>query len=61
LLAQLRKRALLTQTFDNIQQLDTTIQEDIRMLVGWNLKEEEALAKRSTLYWKDLQGVPVSS
>lgn len=45
LLAQLGKLALLTQAFHRMEQLDIAIQEDIRQLIGWNLKEEEVLAR----------------
>jgi hypothetical protein len=44
LLAQLGKLALLSQAFHRIEQLDAAMQEDIRQLIGWNLKEEEVLA-----------------
>ena len=44
LLTQLGKLALLSQAFHRIEQLDAAMQEDIRQLIGWNLKEEEVLA-----------------
>ena len=53
LLAQLGKLALLTQAFHQMEQLDAAMQEDIRQLIGWNLKEEEMLAsgERVTDSW----------
>jgi uncharacterized Zn finger protein len=53
LLAQLGKLALLTQAFHRIEQLESAMQEDIRQLIGWNLKEEEVLAngERITDNW----------
>src|SRR5258708_5895454 len=44
LLARLGNLALLTQAFHRMEQLDAAMQEDIRQLIGWNLKEEEVLA-----------------
>lgn len=41
LLAQLGLLALLTQAFHRLSQLDASLQEDVRQLVGWTLKEEE--------------------
>ena len=45
LLWQLGQLALLTQAFHNIDQLDPGLQEDVRQLVGWNLKEEEVIER----------------
>lgn len=45
LLSQLGQLALLTQAFRRIDQFDTALQEDIRQLIGWNLKEEEVIAQ----------------
>ncbi len=45
LLWQLGLLALLTQAFRNIDRLDPGLQEDIRWLIGWNLKEEEVIER----------------
>src|SRR5579883_2887023 len=45
LLTQLGKLALLTQAFQNIDQLDPALQDEVRQLVGWALKEEEVITR----------------
>lgn len=45
LLSHLGQLALLTQAFHHTDQLDTPLQEDIRQLIGWNLKEEDVVAQ----------------
>ena len=45
LLSQLGQLALLTQAFRRIDKLDTPLQEDIRHLIGWNLKEDEVIER----------------
>ncbi len=45
LLSQLGQLALLTQAFHCIDTLDNPLQEDIRQLIGWNLKEEEVIER----------------
>lgn len=44
LLSHLGQLALLTQAFRRIDQLDRPLQEDIRQLIGWSLKEDEVIA-----------------
>jgi hypothetical protein len=41
LLSELGRLALLTHSFARIEALDAALQEDVRQLVGWALKEEE--------------------
>lgn len=41
LLGELGRLALLTHSFARIEALDAALQEDVRQLVGWALKEEE--------------------
>lgn len=41
LLAQLGQLALLSQAFHRLDALDAALQEDVRQLVGWTLKEDE--------------------
>ncbi len=45
LLFQLGQLALLTQAFHRIDQFDASLQEDIRQLIGWNLKEEDVVVQ----------------
>ena len=45
LLFQLGQLALLTQAFHHIDQFDEALQEDIRQLIGWSLKEEDVVAQ----------------
>lgn len=45
LLTQLGKLALLTQAFQNIDQLDPALQDEVRQLVGWTFKEDEVIAR----------------
>jgi hypothetical protein len=45
LLAELGRLALLTHTFRRIDALDPALQEDVRQLIGWSLKEEEVVAR----------------
>ncbi len=41
LLSQLGQLALLSQAFHRLNQLDAILQEDVRQLIGWTLKEDE--------------------
>ncbi len=41
LLAQLSQLTLLSQAFHHLNQLDTPLQDDVRQLIGWSLKEDE--------------------
>jgi len=41
LLSQLGQLALLSQAFHRLNQLDATLQEDVRQLIGWTIKEDE--------------------
>ncbi len=45
LLAHLGQLALLTQAFRRLDQLDPALQEDVRQLIGWSLKEDEVLTR----------------
>ena len=45
LLAHLGQLALLTQAFHRLDQLDPALQEDVRQLIGWSLKEDEVLLR----------------
>lgn len=45
LLAHLGQLALLTQAFRRLDQLDPALQEDVRQLIGWSLKEDEVIAR----------------
>ena len=45
LLAHCGQLALLTHAYARIDQLEPTLQEDIRQHVGWSLKEDEVLAR----------------
>ncbi len=44
LLAQLGKLALLTEAFHHLDQLDPGLQEEVRQLIGWTVKEQDVLA-----------------
>jgi hypothetical protein len=43
LLNQLGKLTLLSEAYQHLDRLDSSLQEEIRQLVGWNLKEAEVL------------------
>ena len=45
LLCHLGQLALLTQAFHRLDQLDPVLQEDVRQLIGWTLKEDEVIAR----------------
>lgn len=45
LLGQLGQLALITHSFQRLDQLPASLQEDVRTLVGWSLKEDEVLAR----------------
>lgn len=45
LLAQLGKLALLTHAYQRLDQLEPAMQESIRQLIGWNVKEDEVIAQ----------------
>ncbi|HLG61507.1 MAG TPA: SWIM zinc finger family protein [Ktedonosporobacter sp.] len=45
LLAHLGQLALLTQAFRRLDQLDPALQEDVRQLIGWSLKEDEVIMR----------------
>lgn len=45
LLGELGKIALLTESYRRLDTLESALQEDIRQLIGWNLKEDEVLAR----------------
>ena len=45
LLGQLGKLALLSEAYQHLERLDTSLQEEVRQLIGWNLKEDEVLAR----------------
>lgn len=45
LLAHLGQLALLTQAFRRLDQLDPALQEDVRQLIGWSLKEDEVIVR----------------
>jgi hypothetical protein len=45
LLADLGRIALLTHAYRGIDTLDSALQEDIRLMVGWTLKEDEVVAR----------------
>jgi len=45
LLAQCGKLALLSEAYRNIDRLHPALQEDVRQLIGWTLKEDEVLAR----------------
>ncbi|GCE28160.1 hypothetical protein KDA_36440 [Dictyobacter alpinus] len=45
LLAQLGKLALLTEAYRHLERVDSNLQEEIRQLVGWTVKEPEVLAR----------------
>jgi SWIM zinc finger len=49
LLAELGKLALLTHSFRQGEQADTSLQADIRQLVGWSIKQEEVFARGETV------------
>ena len=44
LLEQLGQLALLSEAFQHLEQLDPAQQEEIRQLIGWNVKEDEVLS-----------------
>jgi hypothetical protein len=44
LLVQLGKLALLTEAFHHIDKLDLNLQEEVRQLIGWTVKEQDVLA-----------------
>ncbi|MBE3558942.1 MAG: SWIM zinc finger family protein [Ktedonobacteraceae bacterium] len=44
-LRQMGQIALLTQAYRRIDQLEASLQEDVRLLVGWTLTEEEVSAR----------------
>jgi hypothetical protein len=45
LLAQLGRLALLTHSYRLLEQVNTSLQEDIRQMIGWNLGQEEVAAR----------------
>ncbi|GCE12287.1 SWIM zinc finger family protein [Tengunoibacter tsumagoiensis] len=45
LLTQIGRLALLTEAYQHLGELEAPLQDDIRMLIGWNLKEDEVLAR----------------
>lgn len=45
LLVHLGQLALLTHAYRGIERLDPALQEDVRLLVGWSLREEEVEAR----------------
>jgi hypothetical protein len=45
LLAQLGQLTLLSQAFHHLSQLDAPLQDDVRQLIGWSLKEDEVTQK----------------
>lgn len=45
LLAELGRLALLTHAFRRLDALDPAMQEDVRQLIGWSLKEDEVVAR----------------
>lgn len=45
LLAQLGQLALISQAFHRLDTLDPALQEDVRQLIGWTLKEDEVLLR----------------
>lgn len=45
LLFAIGRLALLTHAYRRIDELDTPLQEDVRLMVGWTLKEEEVVAR----------------
>jgi hypothetical protein len=45
LLAHCGQLALLTQAYARLDQLEPGLQEDVRQLVGWSLKEDEVLVR----------------
>ncbi|HLZ61020.1 MAG TPA: SWIM zinc finger family protein [Ktedonosporobacter sp.] len=45
LLAQLGQLALLTQAFHRLDQLEPALQEDVRLMIGWNLREDEVITR----------------
>lgn len=45
LLSQLGRVALLTEAYRHIDTLDAPLQEDLRQLIGWTVKEDEVMAR----------------
>lgn len=45
LLAQLGRLALLTHSYRQLEQVNASLQEDIRQMIGWNLGQEEVAAR----------------
>jgi hypothetical protein len=45
LLLRMGQLALLTQAYYRINELDSALQDDVRQLIGWSLKEEEITAR----------------
>ncbi len=45
LLSHMGQLTLLTQAFRTIDQLEPALQEDVRQLIGWSLKEDEVIAR----------------
>lgn len=49
LLLQLGSLSLLTETYQKLDRFEPTFQEEIRLLIGWTIKEEEVLATGTRL------------
>jgi hypothetical protein len=49
LLEQLGRLALLTHAYRRIDQLQASLQEDVRQLIGWTLTQEEVAARGETV------------
>ncbi len=45
LLAHMGQLALLTHAFNRLDQLEAPLQEDVRQLIGWSLKEDEVIQR----------------
>lgn len=49
LLGELGKLALLTHAFQQEEQLEPGMREEVRLLIGWNLSQEEVIAQGETV------------
>lgn len=45
LLAELGRIALLTHAYERIDALDAPLQDDVRAMIGWSLKEDDVVAR----------------
>ncbi len=50
LLAALGQLALLTQAFRSLDRLNPALQEDVRQLIGWNLDQDEVIARGERIH-----------